>query len=300
MVENEPYFIKPVSFRPNSLFVGRENELAQLHKLLFDKKRRHDGTSAVLVQSMPGGGKTHLVRQYVYDHKPDFPGGIFWVRAKAIPELAAGYWDIAKKAALRDSTENLSKNDPEQFIRLVRKWLNHRQDWLLVFDGIHFDDPEALQQYIPDSPNTSIIYTSTQKAVSNDYQFMSPQVIKLPLLSAREAQTLLLLELDKKDPTKDDLLHSMELVQAMGFLPVVICAVAQRLKATDEPLAKFARHYAAEPKLRGLGAYTAVVEQLKMLGAIEALNLLRILCFFSQHVPVEMIVLGKLSIMYGC
>lgn len=298
MVENEPYFIKPASFRPNSLFVGRETELGELHKLLFDKKRRNDGTSAVLVQSMPGGGKTHLARQYVYDHKDDFPGGIFWIRAKAMPELAAGYWDIARKAALRGSTEDLSKDDSEQFIRLVKKWLNQRQDWLLVLDGVHFDDPEALQKYIPDSPNTSLIYTSTEKAVSNDYQFMNPQVIRLPLLSAREAQTLLLLELDNKDPTKDDLLHSMELVQAMGFLPVVIHAVAQRLKATNEPLAKFARHYAAEPKLRGLGAYIAVVEQLKMLGAIEALNLLRILCFFSQHIPVEMIVLGRLSFMY--
>ncbi|RDW84939.1 hypothetical protein BP6252_02529 [Coleophoma cylindrospora] len=241
---------------------------------------------------MPGGGKTHLARQYVYEHKNDFPGGIFWIRAKAMPELAAGYWDIARKAALRGSTEDLSKNDPEQFIRLVRKWLNQRQNWLLVLDGVHFDNPEVIQKYIPDSPNTSLIYTSTQKAVSNDYQFMNPQVIKLPLLSAREAQTLLLLELDKKDPTKDDLLHSMELVQAMGFLPVVIHSVAQRLKATDEPLAKFARHYATEPRLRGLGAYIAVVEQLQMLGATEALNLLRILCFFSQHIPVEMIVLG--------
>jgi len=36
-----------------------------------------------------------------------------------------------------------------------------------------------------------------------------------------------------------------------------------------------------------------VVDQLKILGAYEALNLMYILCFFSQHIPVEMIHLGE-------
>lgn len=289
------YFIKPSGFRPNSLFVGRQAELAEMHKLLFDKKRRKEGTSAVLIQSLPGGGKTHLARQYLYEHKDDFPGGIFWVRAKSLTELAAGYWDIARKAALKHVEGDDAKllKDPHQFIKMVKKWLNHRHNWLLVLDGIHFGDTEALEKFIPDSPNTSLIYTSTERSVAGNYHFKNPQIIRLPLLSAREAQRLLLLELDKKEPfSRDDLRHSTELVQAMGFLPVVIHAVSQRLKTTDEPLSKFARSYVSEPRLRGLGTYMAVVDQLKALGAHEALNLIYLLCFFSQHVPVEMISLG--------
>ena len=124
---------------------------------------------------------------------------------------------------------------------------------------------------------------------------MNPQVIKLPQLSAREAQRLLLLEIDKKEPfSKEDSKYAMELVQAMGFLPVVIHAVAQRLKATEEPLSKFAKSYSNEPRLRGLGTYMAVVDQLEANGSIEALHLMNILCFFSQHIPVEMIALGML------
>ena len=289
------YFIKPSGFRPNSLFVGRETQLAEMHRLLFDKKRRKEGTSAVLIQSLPGGGKTHLARQYLYDHKDDFPGGIFWIRAKSLTELAAGYWDIARKAALKhvEGEDAELLKDPHQFIRMVKKWLNHRQDWLLVLDGIHFGDTEALEKFIPDSPNTSLIYTSTERSAVGNYHFKNPQIIRLPLLSAREAQRLLLLELDKKEPfSRDDLKHSTELVQAMGFLPVVIHAVSQRLKATDEPLAKFARSYVSEPRLRGLGTYMAVVDQLKAMGAHEALNLIYLLSFFSQHIPVEMIALG--------
>ncbi|RDL32574.1 uncharacterized protein BP5553_09030 [Venustampulla echinocandica] len=296
--ESEPnqFLIKPSGFRPNSLFVGRQKELSDMHKMLFDKKRRSEGTSAILIQCLPGGGKSHLARQYVYDHKDDYPGGIFWLRAKSKTELAAGFWDIARKAVLKDTANKediISPEDPQQFIKIVKKWLNRRHDWLMVLDGIHFDDSEALRKFIPDSTNTSLIYTSTEKSVSRSHHFMNPQIIRLPLLSAREAQQLLLLELDKREPfSKDDLKHSMELVQAMGLLPVVIHAVAQRLKLTDEPLSKFARRYASEPRLSGLGAYKAVVDQLEKLDAREALNLIHILCFYSQHIPVEMISLG--------
>lgn len=267
-----------------------------MHKKLFDEKRRRDGTCAVLIQCMPGGGKTHLARQYVYTHSNDFPGGIFWVRAKSQTEFAAGYWDIARKATLKHlSKEDIhaAGEDSEQFMKIVKKWLNHRKNWLMVIDGIHFDSMEALQKYIPDCKDACLIYTSTEKAVSGDYHWMNPQIIKLPLLSAREAQELLLLELGKSAPfSTDDLKQSMQLVQSMGFLPVVINSVAQRLKTTDEPLSKFARSFAAEPRLRGLGTYIAVVEDLKILAAYEALHLMYILCFFSQHIPVEMISLG--------
>ncbi|KAF8859266.1 hypothetical protein BDZ45DRAFT_364195 [Acephala macrosclerotiorum] len=293
--QDAPYFIKPSGFRPNSLFVGRETELVDMHRMLFDKKRRAEGTSAVLIQSLPGGGKTHLAREYVYQHKDDFPGGIFWLRAKSETELTAGFWDIACKAALKSMTDHEdmdSSQAHELFIKQVRKWLERRHEWLLVLDGIHFSHG-LLRKFIPDSKNTSLIYTSTEKSVIGDHHFMNPQIIKLPLLSAREAQKLLLLELGRQEPFhRDDMKYSMELVQSMGFLPVVIHAVAKRLKSTDEPLSKFAKAYSSEPRLRGLGTYTAVVDQLKALGAHEALNLIHLICFFSQHIPVEMVSLG--------
>jgi len=288
-----PYFIKPSGFRPNSLFVGREVELQQLHRLLFDQKRRAEGTSAVLIQSMPGGGGTYLARQYVYEHKDDFPGGIFWLHAKSESELTAGFWDIACAAALIDTRtgDHDSGTTISPFIIRVRNWFSRRQDWLLVLDGIHFD--EAMTKFLPDSNNTSIIFTSTERGAGGDRHYLNPQVMELPLLSAREAQRLLLLELGKKEPfSKDELRYSMELVQAMGFLPVVIHTMAQRVKFTEEPLSKFAKSYSSEPRLRGLGAYIEVVNSLKQLGASEALNLMYLLCFFGKNIPVEMIPLG--------
>lgn len=292
---SDTYFIKPPGFRPNSIFVGRENELADMHRMLFDKKRRAEGTSAVLLQCLPGGGKSCLARQYVYTHFNEFPGGVFWVRAKSQEQLAAGFWDIALKVALKPSTNDADSaipKDPEQFISVVTDWFGANHDWLLVFDGIQFDHSESLRRFIPDSKNASLIYTSTERGVGGDHHFMNPQVIRIPLLSAREAQQLFLLELEKKNPTTDDLKNSMELVQRMGFLPLVIHAVAHRLRATGEPIAKFARTYASGPKLRDLDTYKFIVEQIRVAGAFEALNLINMLCFFNQYIPVEMISLG--------
>ncbi|KFY74754.1 hypothetical protein V499_05240, partial [Pseudogymnoascus sp. VKM F-103] len=290
------YFIKPQGFRPNSLFVGREEELEKMHRMLFDRKRRAEGVAAVLIQCIPGGGKTHLAREYVYKHLQDFPGGVFWVTAKSPEQLEAGFWHIAATVALPPANGSVAAKQTEDFVRCVIDWFTTHHDWLLVLDGIHFDHNETLSRFIPDSTNSSLLYTSTEHSVGGDHHFMNPEVIRVPLLSAREAQELFLQELGRKNPTTDDLAEAMKLVQRMGFLPEVIHVAAKRLKSTQEPLAKFARAYASGPKLRALDTYVAVVEQLRNSGADEALNLISILAFFSSSIPVEMISLGLKSV----
>ncbi|KFY65873.1 hypothetical protein V497_01249, partial [Pseudogymnoascus sp. VKM F-4516 (FW-969)] len=286
------YFIKPQGFRPNSLFVGREDELEKMHRMLFDRKRRAEGVAAVLIQCIPGGGKTHLAREYVYKHLQDFPGGVFWVTAKSPAQLRAGFWQIAATVALPPTDEGVVTKETDDFVRCVIDWFTTHHDWLLVLDGIHFDHNDTLSRFIPDSANSSLLYTSTEHSVGGDHHFMNPAVIRVPLLSAVEAQHLFLQELGRKNPTTEDLAEAMKLVQRMGFLPEVIHVAAKRLKATGEPLAKFTRAYMSGPKLRTLDTYVAVVKQLRNAGADEALNLISILAFFSSSIPVEMISLG--------
>ncbi|KAK4218468.1 hypothetical protein QBC37DRAFT_369078 [Rhypophila decipiens] len=293
--DSEPLFIRPESFRPNSFFLGREDELRGLHEMLMDRKRRSDGTSAVLIQCLPGGGKTHLARQYVFQHKSDYPGGVYWVRAKSRHELEYWYWRIARNEALRglvDRQDVEELRDPKRIVEIVRKWLNTQSDWLLVLDGIQFDTP-GLHEFIPDAKHTSLIYTSTERAVTGDPRFDNPQVMELGLLTARQAQDLLLLEMDKKKPwSADDQAKALELVQLMGRLPLMIHVAAQHLKATREPLSRYIKSYKSRPKAGGLAAYKAVRDQLEHRGANAALNLISILAFFDQHIPVEMVNLG--------
>ncbi|KAI0832148.1 hypothetical protein F5Y06DRAFT_281158 [Hypoxylon sp. FL0890] len=289
----EPIFVKPTVFRPNAYFKGRDKELKLLHKMLMDRKRRSVGTSSVLIQSMPGGGKTHLARQYVFQHRYDYPGGIFWIRAKSLEELDYGYWDIAKTVGLSE-VSHLQNGliDTRKMVEAVQTWLSSNDKWLLILDGIHFDLPD-LEHYIPFAKNTSIIYTSTERTPGEDYQFDNPQVIALDSLTKQEAQELLFEEMGKKKPyTQDDLTRAEELVELMDRLPLMIHVAALHLKATREPLAKYLRSYRSRPKVGNLPAYRAVREQLEHRGASAALNLMSLLSFFDTHIPVEMIVFG--------
>ncbi|QBZ62364.1 hypothetical protein PoMZ_11244 [Pyricularia oryzae] len=288
------------TFRPNSYNIGREEEMRDLHKKLMDKGRRAYGTSAVLIQCLPGGGKTHLARQYVFKHKADYSGGVYWVRAKSIPEMEHWFWRIAKTEAIRDSLEDVAGGavddellrDPSRIVDIVRAWFETFDDWLLVFDGIQFD-AKGTERFIPSRPGTSIIFTSTDAAVGGDHQFDNPQVMELNLLPVQEAQELLLLEMEKPRPwSQDDRSRAMELVQLMGRLPLMIHVAAQHLKTTREPLSKYLRSYRSRPKVGSLPAYRAVYDQLHDRGANAALNLMSILVFFDSHLPVEMIALG--------
>ncbi|KAH9906070.1 hypothetical protein F4778DRAFT_693094 [Xylariomycetidae sp. FL2044] len=290
----EPLFVKPTVFRPNTFFKGRDKELRQLHRMLMDRKRRSVGTSSVLIQSMPGGGKSHLARQYVFQHKYDYPGGIFWIRAKSLQEMEYGYWDIAKTVGLHEvrSLDHDGVNNSRKMVKAVQAWLSNNEDWLLVLDGIHFDFPD-LPHFIPFAKNTSIIYTSTEKTTGEAYQFDNPQTLALDSLTKQEAQELLFEEMGKKKPyTQDDLKRAEELVELMDRLPLMIHVSALHLKATREPLAKYLRSYRSRPKVGNLPAYRAVREQLEYRGATAALNLMSMLAFFGTHIPVEMISLG--------
>jgi hypothetical protein len=175
---------------------------------------------------------------------------------------------------------------------MVRAWLSARSEWLLVLDGVQFDIP-GLREFIPDAKNSSLIYTSTERAVTGDPRFDNPQVMELGLLTAQQAQDLLLLELEKKQPwSADDRAMAAELVQLMGRLPLMIHVAAQHMKATREPLARYLKSYRSRPKAGDLPAYKAVREQLANRGEYPALNLMSLLAFFDQHLPVEMLTLG--------
>ncbi|OAA59840.1 hypothetical protein SPI_06038 [Niveomyces insectorum RCEF 264] len=304
----DPIFVHPERFRPNSYFVGRQKELEDLHLKLTDRAKRVEGTSAVVIHSLPGGGKTHLARQYVFKHRNDYPGGIYWVRAKSIAEMEQFYWKIAKYEALRDvvqktlgdtaifatagarSQEDLC--DPQNVVDIVRRWFASFDQWLLVFDGILFNTP-GIERFIPDAKNTSIIYTSIQSGASGRYEFDNPQIMKLGMLTPDEGRDLLLTEMEKRKPwTQDDRTRALDLVKLMGCLPLMIHIAAQHLKATREPLSKYMRTYRTRTRAGDLSAYRAVWDELKSRGAFPSLNLMYILAFFDNRIPVGLLHLG--------
>ncbi|KAI8671105.1 hypothetical protein NCS57_00584400 [Fusarium keratoplasticum] len=294
-LRNEPTFVHPERFRPNSFFKGRRQELTDLHEMLMDKERREDGTSAVLIWSIPGGGKTHLAREYAFKHKQDYPGGIFWVRAKSPEDIMDAFVRIAKHAMARNEIEiqdETALQDHNKVIPLVRDWLNRSDNWLLILDGVLHDTPD-LADCIPDAVNTSMILTSTDTSIAGNHNFDNPQKLELGPLSEEDAQILLLEEMDRKKTwSPDDLARALEIAKLTECLPLAIHAAAGQMRATREPMSKYIRSYKKRPQAGGLGAYKAVREKLEERGETEALNLMYLLSFFSGSIPVEMLALG--------
>lgn len=291
----EPYFIVPPGFRANTYFVGMEKELRELDRCLFDRRRR-EGTACVLLHGQPGGGKSHLARQYVHKHRKKFPGGIFWVQAKLKEEIQQAFWNIHQKAVMRELAEECVKvnGDERSWVGSVKAWFEARHEWLIVFDGLVVDkeeDATDLQRFIPDSKNSSIIYVSRAKSLESRQRLLRPFAIRVPPLKEADARRLLFKELHIKKPSEAETKSATELVRKIGGLPLAINAISHRLADTHEPLAKYnLKSYSADPRVGG--TYNKILDDLQRLGHMEAWNLINILCFFGQHIPVEMLCLG--------
>ena len=237
-----------------------------------------------------------MARQYVFEHKDDYPGGIFWLRATSVQELEGEFWRVARTAALKDLMDETTISelrDHTKIVDLVRRWFNSMEGWLMVLDGIMFDTP-GIEHFVPDAVNSSLILTSTDPAATGDHHFNNPQLLQLPLLAVQDAQELLLLETGKSKPwSQEDRRQAKELVEMLGRLPLMIHVTAQHLKANQEPLATFLRRYRNKPRVGKVPAYEYVLEQVQARGATAALNVLSIIVFFDQNIPVEMMALGE-------
>ncbi|KAG8529142.1 uncharacterized protein KY384_005777 [Bacidia gigantensis] len=290
---SDPYFIVPPGFRPNSFFVGMAKELLDLDKHLFDKSRRSKGSACVLLHGQPGGGKTHLARQYVNKNKKRYAGGIFWVMSKSVQELHHSFWEIKQKVIARDCPEYFDNADSKDWVHSVKAWFESRQDWLLVFDGVLVEkdeDATELNNYVPDSRNSSIIFISRAKNLQSFQRLLRPFPIKVGSLKEDDAQKLLIKMVNPRKVTDADRKRARELIQRVGGLPLAIGAISRRIADTGEPLAKFKLSYTA---ISGLdNTYNQILDDLLRLGHNEAWNLINILCWFGQNIPVEMVHLG--------
>lgn len=272
-----------------------EKELRELDRHLFDKRRR-DGTACVLIHGQPGVGKSHLVRQYIYRNRKKFSGGIFWVPAKLQEEIALAFSAIHEQIVLRESSEARLgwSSDQTSWVESVKPWFETRHEWLIIFDGIVVDkdeDATALQGFIPNSKNSNIIYISHAKSIEARQRLLRPYPIKVSALKEDEARKLLFKELHIEKPTDAQIKKATELVHSIGGLPLAINAISHQLAITNEPLTKYnIKSYSADPKLGA--TYNKILDELQGRGYHEAWNLIHILCFFAQHIPMEMVNLG--------
>ncbi|KAL8814232.1 MAG: hypothetical protein Q9223_006531 [Gallowayella weberi] len=272
-----------------------EKELQDIDRRLFDKRRR-DGTACVLLYGQPGGGKSHLARQYVNKNRKKFIGGVFWIVSHLKEERDQAYEAIFQKAVARESPDANTrlKESGSSFIESVKAWFESRREWLIVFDGVTLEsdaDITELAKFVPDSRNSSLIYVSRQSNLASKQRLLRPYAIRVPVLKVDDARKLLFKELSIKRPSEVEIKHATKLVKQVDCLPLVINAIGHQISNTREPLVRYSvKSFSANPKLDS--TYSRILDDLQRLGYRSAWNLISILAFYGQHVPVEMLHLG--------
>lgn len=290
-------FVVPPGFHPNATFVGMKKELETLHTRLFKAKKRAERLMAVLICGVPGSGKTHLARQYVWSQRDCYPGGIFWVDAKSNQSRYKCFWDIAQAATLLDGKEfeYPDSKAPHKYVDAVRDWLQSREEWLLIFDGLSFDQEDDLnhfKQFLPFNKKCSIIYTSVDKTLRKKQRLFEPYCLHVPPLSIEDSCKLLFKDLGIRRPKPDQARKAAELASHYEGLPLAIHAISHRLLNTSKQIEKYHIHsHLTDTKLAE--PFLGIMHDLYRMKHFEALNLINILSFLGHHIPVGMINLGR-------
>lgn len=306
LIKNTP-FVKPLSLQENKYFEGREDELNTIHAILTDPDKK-----AVTISSVTGGGKTHLVREYFFHRKSEFPGGAFWIDCKPMKSalstesLDLGYCMIAEELGL-DSQEHLAgskrsqKNvDPKVTTRLeVRNWFDKHDGWLLVLDGANVetnDEVNLLSEYVPKSKGGCIILTTLNWSFAGAARLGSPEPLELGRPTDEEAVRMVLHYAQIKSPSETEVEASRKLVEHLERNPLAIQSAGSYIKGKKVSVSDYLRKYEKQPFVERefLEPFHDIFDRLDARTDRygEAGNLLRLMAFLHREIPVQMLEFG--------
>lgn len=289
--------IAPPGFHPNAVFYGMQKELEVLHNRLYKARARSNRLMAVLISGVPGSGKSHLARQYVWNSRECYPAGIFWIDAKSTESVLKCFWDIAEKAMLIESPgyHLPDSTNSQKIMGVVRNWFESREGWLIVFDGVFFsqdEDINTFRQFLPFKEKCSIIYTSVDKTLRKKQRLYEPYCLQISPLPEEDARKLLFKDLGIRSPNQQQISKATEIVKHYECLPLAIHAMGHHLGSTGKPLESYyIQSHLKDKKLSE--PFLSIMHDLYRMAHFEALNLINLLSFFDHHVPVRLIDLGR-------
>ncbi|MEH1868354.1 MAG: tetratricopeptide repeat protein, partial [Nostoc sp.] len=219
-------------------FVGREDELQNLHQLLQDNKQvamSTTGYAYAAIAGMGGVGKTELALQYAIQHREIYNGGLCWLLAKT--------GDVGIQVVQFARTQ-LDLNPPEDFDLLAQVqycWRRWREgDVLLVLDDV--SDYEQVKPYLQSLPSRFKVLMTTRQKLGRIAQ------LSLDVLQP-EAALELLKSLLKETPGRieKELALANQLCEWLGYLPLGVELVGRYLaRKEDLSLAEMLRRLEKE------------------------------------------------------
>jgi tetratricopeptide (TPR) repeat protein len=234
-----------VPYPRNTLFVGRQAELAALDRLL---------TSTTLMAISPtlmgmgGVGKTQLAVEFAHTRREQFPGGVFWLDM-AQPTLIEGQLaDCAGPGGLDvPGFEVLSF--AERIACVQRFWAQPTPARLVICDNL--EDAAVWQQWRAALGSSRVLITTRRATLSGGVQR-----INLPMLTRPESLDLLLRSradelattvaaLLQRDPERT---AANAICAAVGDLPLALAIAGAYLRLNPTmTLARYAERLMTDP-----------------------------------------------------
>jgi len=204
-------------FLPGSasgVFVGREDELAELRALLTG-----GGTAAVTQQSavraihgLGGVGKSTLALQYAARYRDAYTL-VWWITAETAESIVTGLGGLAMALC----PQWAGAAGPDERAAWAQLWLQEHAGWLLVFDNV--EDPGVLRPYLGTLHRGHHLATSRK---ATGWHAVAPSMA-LGLLPLPEAVDLLTrLAFPGRAPTREEWAEATELARVLGCLPLAL------------------------------------------------------------------------------
>jgi len=226
-----------VPYPRNPFFVGRDDELLQLHQHL------QEGQAMALSQpqaisGLGGIGKTQLALEYAYRYRSDYQV-VLWARAESTEALVSSYVAIASLLRLPEHDAQGQDNT----VQAVKVWLQTHRGWLLVLDNA--DELLVLPNFLPSTLGGHLLLTTRAQAVGRLAHRLEVETL-LPeqgaLLLLRRAGLIEPFAVLSQVSAQQQAL-AMQLTQELGGLPLALDQAGAYLEETRTDLTGYWQIY---------------------------------------------------------
>ncbi len=208
-----PSFYVPYLNNPD--FVGRDKELAELHKILTNKPKSESTRLApVGLTGMGGIGKTQLAVVYAHKQKLFWTGGVFWINAAN--RLIEEFGKLADAFDLIGHTELTST--PLSLEKASKRALDYldKDNTLVIVDNL--EDPSLLNAPIAFhiillNLKCQILFTTKRRNLPESWQSL-----KVDILSEESAIHLL----THGRSVSQDITFAKQISATLGYLPLAL------------------------------------------------------------------------------